>query len=118
MPPPLAAPESLSVALLRWAGQALAPSVVESLTPLLDALGDRIVSALSDAIAAASKSADDAIARVQSDVAALDATIEALQAKIDQGTATPEDIAAVQALQAKLDALDPTSPEVLPEPVP
>lgn len=80
----------------------------------LKAMESRIVSALSDAIAAASTSADSAISRVQADVTSLKAQIAALQAQIDAGGGTPADMQALADLKTKLDALDPTSPVVLP----
>jgi hypothetical protein len=73
------------------------------------------MSVLSDKIAAVGVALDKALARVDEDVLALVAKIAELQALIDAGGATPEDIAALDALQAKLDALDPTKPAVLPE---
>jgi hypothetical protein len=79
---------------------------------------NRLMSALSDKITAVGTSLDAAIARVQSDVATLTQKIADLQALVDQGTATPEDIAALDMLKSKLDGLDPTVPEVLPEPTP
>ena len=72
------------------------------------------MSVLSDAIAKVNASTDAAIARVTTDVAALQAQIAALQAQIDAGGASPADIQALADLQAKLDALDPTSPTTLP----
>lgn len=73
------------------------------------------MSKLSDAIAAASTSADAAIGRVQEDVAALEAKIAELEAIIAEGNATQADLDALDALKAKLDALDPTKPATLPE---
>jgi len=73
----------------------------------------KAMSVLSDKIVAVGVSLDAALARVDEDVQALTAKIAALQAIIDQGGATPEDLAALDALQAKLDALDPTKPDVL-----
>lgn len=70
---------------------------------------------LAEHIAAASEAADKAIARVQKDVEALNAKVDTLQKRIDEGNATPEDIAALDALRAKLDALDPASPVTLPD---
>jgi hypothetical protein len=91
------------------------PSVLASLSPVLAKLGASIVSQLSDSIAAASKSADDAIARVQADVTTLTEKVAALQAQVDQGTASPADIQALSDLKTKLDALDPTKPDVIPD---
>ena len=82
--------------------------------PLLTALETRLMSALSDQIAALGTSTDAAVTRVTTDVTTLKATIADLQAKVDAGLATPEDIAALTALQAKVDGLDPQSPVVLP----
>ncbi len=71
------------------------------------------MSALSDAIAADNASADAAIARVQATVSDLTAKIAALQAQVDSGGATPQDLADLATLQAKLDALDPTNSSTL-----
>ncbi len=79
----------------------------------LTELEAKIMSELSDAIAEATASADDAIVRVQDDVAALNTQIAELQAKVDAGVATPEDIAAIKALTAKTNALDPVKPQTL-----
>jgi hypothetical protein len=72
------------------------------------------MSVLSDKISAVGVALDKALARVDEDVLALVAKIAELQALIDAGGATPEDIAALDALKEKLDALDPTKPAVLP----
>ena len=82
----------------------------------LEALGEKLMSALSDKLAALGTTADAAIARVQSDVTALKAQIAALQATVDSGGATPDDLAALDTLNAKLAALDPTQPATLPPP--
>ena len=85
------------------------------LTPAdLKALGDLIMSVLSDKIDAATKSVDAAITRVQTDVEKLSTKITELEKTVAAGTATPEDLAALDALKAKVDALDPTTPTVLP----
>lgn len=80
----------------------------------LRALEDRIVSKLSDKIAEVTSSVDAAIGRVQSDVATLNAKIAELQALVDSGGASQADMDALESLRAKLDAIDPTSPETLP----
>jgi hypothetical protein len=85
-----------------------------SVAQLLAKLETRIVGVLSDKIAAASTSADGAIGRVQTDVTALRAQVALLQQQVDSGTASEADLAALDGLTAKLDALDPTSPVVLP----
>jgi predicted nucleic acid-binding Zn-ribbon protein len=77
---------------------------------------DHKMSQLSDKITALNSGIDAAIARVQTDVTALNAKIVELQAKVDAGTATPEDLAALDSAQAKVDALDPTKPDTLPTP--
>jgi hypothetical protein len=74
------------------------------------------VSALSDKIAKLTEATDKALARVQVDVDKLNATIAELKVKVEEGTATPEDIAALEAVEAKLNALDPTVDAVLPPP--
>jgi predicted nucleic acid-binding Zn-ribbon protein len=73
----------------------------------------RIMSALSDKLAEATTKVDSAINRVQADVAALKAQIADLQAKVDAGGATQADLDALQALEDKVDSLDPTSPSTL-----
>ena len=82
---------------------------------LIDAIANMELkmSQLSDQIAALGTSVDAAVTRVQADIADLKAQIAALQATIDAGGATPEDLAALAALQVKLDALDPTNPQTL-----
>ena len=80
----------------------------------LHTLEDKLMSALSDAIAAANTSADRAIDRVQQDVTSLQARIDALQAQVDQGGASQADMDALAALQSKLDALDPSKETTLP----
>jgi hypothetical protein len=82
----------------------------------LQALESKLMSVITDKIAALTTSVDGALARVQEDVTTLQAKIDALQAQVDAGVATPEDLAALDALQAKVDALDPVKPDVLPEP--
>lgn len=72
------------------------------------------MSALSDQIAVLTTSVDAAIMRSTTVVNDLDAKITALQAQVDAGNASPADVAALTALQQKLDALDPTSPVVIP----
>ena len=73
-----------------------------------------VMTVLSDKIDAANVSADAAIGRVQTDVSNLAAEIVRLQALVDAGGATPTDLANLDSLKAKLDALDPTNPAVLP----
>ena len=74
-----------------------------------------LMSALSDKIAEVTTSVDAALVRVQDDVTTLQTKIAELQAQVDAGLATPEDIAALDALKVKADALDPISPTTLPE---
>jgi uncharacterized protein YoxC len=71
---------------------------------------EKEMSQLSDAIAAANAAADDAITRVNADVADLKQQIADLQAQIDAGGATPDDLSNLASLQAKLAALDPAQP--------
>jgi len=71
------------------------------------------MSDLSDKIKALETSVDAALARVQVDVDAFKAKIAELEAKVAAGTATPEDLAALEAMKAKVDALDPTSETTL-----
>jgi hypothetical protein len=76
--------------------------------------GDQIMSVLSDKIAAVGSSLDAALGRVQGDVGTLTQKVAELEALVAAGGATLEDIAALEAIQAKLDALDPVKPETLP----
>jgi hypothetical protein len=71
-----------------------------------------LMSQLSDKIAEVTRTQDEAIARVQEDVSDLQRQIDDLRTKVT----TPEDIAALDAIQVKNEALDPISPVVLPEP--
>ncbi len=68
-----------------------------------------------DLIQSVSDAADQATARVQTDVANLKQQIADLEAQIAaQGEATPEQEAALTALKAKVDAIDPTNPATIP----
>ena len=101
-----------------WDSDPVLGAKVDKLNTLVEQLIKKVgntMSALSDKIAAVGSSLDAALARVDEDVQALVAKIAELQALVDAGGATPDDIAALDALQAKLDALDPTKPAVLPE---
>lgn len=67
------------------------------------------MSVLSDDIAAANGAADDAIARVSADIAALKQQI----ADLENQQPTGADLDALVALKDKLAALDPTNPATL-----
>jgi hypothetical protein len=77
-----------------------------------------LVSQLSDAIASLSLHVDSAAQRVTADVADLKGKVGTLQATVDAGGASPGDLAALAALQAKLDQIDPSTVSVLPAPEP
>jgi hypothetical protein len=79
--------------------------------PTLEA---RLMSLLGDKIKAATDSAALATDRVTRDVAALRSTVADLQARVDAG-GSPEDLAALDALKAQLDGLDPTVAATLPD---
>jgi len=79
----------------------------------LEALEDRIMSKLSDKLAEVEASQDAALARVQEDVAAQAAKIADLEAKVAEGTATAEDLATLDRIKAKNDALDPIKPDTI-----
>lgn len=74
------------------------------------------MSALSDKIAEVKTAFDAAVARNQADDRANKAKIAELQALVDSGGATPQDLADLDALKAIADGLDATSPTVLPAP--
>ena len=80
----------------------------------LQALGELIMSVLSDKLAAVNASLDAAIGRVQGDVAGLQQQIATLQALVDGGAATPAELQALDDLRQKLDAIDPNSATTLP----
>lgn len=71
------------------------------------------MSALSDKLAEVGAAVDAAIVRVQEDVVALRQQIADLEAKVSENP-TPADMAALDALKAKADALDPVVSAVLP----
>ena len=77
---------------------------------VLDALEDRM-SQLSDKLAEMTAAYDAAFARIDEDVAEL-------RRKIEEGTATPDDLATIQAHidRAKAHDLDPAFPAPEPEP--
>jgi outer membrane murein-binding lipoprotein Lpp len=81
----------------------------------LRAMEKKIVGQISDKLAETEAALDAAIGRVQTDVDALNAKVADLQAKVDAGTASPEDVATLDRIKAKLDALDPTSEATLPD---
>jgi hypothetical protein len=72
---------------------------------------EQVMSEFSDKIAAVQNSADNSIARVEGDVRDLQTQIDELKGRVS----TPEDMAALDKIQAKLDALDPVKPATLPE---
>lgn len=68
------------------------------------------MSKVSDAIAEVNQAADEAISRVQEDVASLKQQIADLEAQQPTGA----DLQALNDLKDKLAALDPTQPDTLP----
>lgn len=88
----------------------------DELDASLQALGVRIMSVFSDQIKNLATSVDAAIGRVQLEESNLSAQVAKLQASVDQGLASPEDIESLKSIQAKLDALDLTNPATLPPP--
>jgi outer membrane murein-binding lipoprotein Lpp len=91
----------------------LSSELTDLLTRFVNIL-ESSMSQLSDAISAAKQAVLDAIARVQTDVDALNAKVTELQAKVDAGGATPQDLQDLADLKALADALDPTKPATLP----
>lgn len=79
---------------------------------------ERAVSELSDLIAETKVEFLAAVDRVKNDVGALDAKIVELQAKVDAGGASKQDIADLRELKAIASGLNPTKPDVLPGPPP
>jgi ABC-type transporter Mla subunit MlaD len=76
---------------------------------------------LSDDLKALDASADAAISRVADDFAGLSQKLADLQAKVDAGLATADDLALIQKIKAKFDMLDPVvqpAPEPTPTPEP
>jgi len=74
------------------------------------------MSAFSDKIAELAAAISAETTQVQTSVAGLKAQIAELQAKVDAGLATPEDIAALDAAIAGVKAIDPTDPTTIPTP--
>lgn len=89
--------------------------VIDLLKKLI-AQGESQMSKLSDKLDEVGASLDAAISRVQEDVNDLQLKIAELQALVDAGGATPEDEAKLDALKARLDAIDPVKPATLPTP--
>jgi uncharacterized coiled-coil protein SlyX len=87
---------------------------LETQVALLQRKEARDMGKILDALGGLEIETDAAIARVQADVADLKAKIVDLQAQVDAGTAEPGAVEKIAELQAKLAALDPTVPAVLP----
>jgi hypothetical protein len=81
----------------------------------LERLETRLMSMLSDKIAKMNASLDAALGRVLGVVEAFHARIADLEADVTNGVATADDLAALDALRSRIDALDPTKPAVLAE---
>lgn len=81
----------------------------------LKQLETRLMSMLSAKIADTNASFDAALGRVQGVVEALHAKVADLEDDIAKGVATDEDLAALDALRNRIDALDPTKPAILPD---
>ena len=79
----------------------------------LKRLETRLMSILSDKIAETNASFDAALGRVQGVVEALHSKVADLEADVAKGVATADDLAALDALRSRIDALDPTKPAVL-----
>ncbi len=82
----------------------------------LKRLETRLMSVLSDKIAEANASFDAAVGRMRGVVDALNAEVADLKSEVARGVATSDDLAALDALRNRIDALDLSSPAVLPEP--
>jgi hypothetical protein len=78
-------------------------------------LDTRLMFVLSDKIAETNTSFDAALGRVQGVVEALHSKLADLEADVARGVATADDLAALDALRNRIDALDPTRPAVLSE---
>jgi len=74
---------------------------------------EHTMSVISDKLDAVEAAIGAATTRVQNDIATLQAQIADLQAKVDAGSATPEELARLDALRASVDAIDPTNPATL-----
>jgi uncharacterized protein YPO0396 len=106
---------ALADAFLTWLAGRMAPVVIAQLGPYLTQLGESIVGQLTEKLTEVEASVDAALTRVQEDVAGLQAQIAELQAKVDAGLATPEDIETLNRIKAKADALDPVSDATIDE---
>lgn len=83
----------------------------DALSKILEAA----MSKLGDKIRKLHEATDKAIARVLEDVAYLRDQIATLQEKVDNGTATDEEIALLDESEARLNALDPHKADTLPD---
>ena len=72
------------------------------------------MSVLSEKLDAIEASQAAMVVRIAEDVAAYEAEIAALQALVDTGVATPDELARLDAVKAILDGIDPRKPAVLP----
>lgn len=85
-----------------------------AITGLIGQKASEIMGQLSQIIADLELSVESAIQRVQEDVGVLTLKIAELEEKVAAGEASPEDLAALEALKAKVDAIDPINPATLP----
>jgi alanyl-tRNA synthetase len=76
---------------------------------------DRIMAKVDTVLNKLESSVDAAVGRVQGEVQKLREEIDALKAQQAEGTLTDEQAARMEALIAKVDALDPTTEATLPD---
>lgn len=81
----------------------------------LETLKGQLMSVFTAAIADANAAFDLALERVRADVDDLNAQVADLKIRVADGTATAEDLDALRQLTGRINALDPTKPEVLPD---
>jgi phage shock protein A len=87
----------------------------DDLDARLAALEEYLMSRISDEIADVKASLEAAIQRTRLVVSNLEARVAELQARVDEGSATPADEAALAEVKTMLDQLNPSSPTTLPE---
>jgi len=100
-----------------WATDPVVERKLDRIIAMLEHLttkGEADMSKISDLIAECKVELAGVQARIIEDVANYEARIAQLQQQVDEGTATPQDLADLAELKATLAGLDPTNPNVLP----
>jgi hypothetical protein len=106
--------DSPTLAVLRALAAAIAPSPDPAILSRLDAMEARIMSAIASRLDELEAAQQGMEARVTTHLDGLKAAVADLQARVDAGTATPDEVARLDALTRRIRAFDPTDPTTLP----